>query len=265
MAEAAEEVRGRSPTTTPARRSGLCRRHRQHRPVLRRGHLPGHRLDPADQVGFLEQSGIFVEPLHLSVWAIPTAIAPSPSTAVRLVLFDRGWPRWRLEAERPHDRPAARLPAGRPDVRRHRRMSARDRGQPKRWKNAAVLGPAGLQSSCSATTCRTSATVGLVLVMALIAGTGGLGRGAPKTTSRARARAAAPSGSAKLFIPALVIPAVALTGSLGVQDPDAPWRATWSIPSRRPWSRWLARSVARRSMPRCCAPAGRAGAGGRGG
>jgi len=40
-------------------------------------------------VGFLEQAGIIVEPLQLSVWAIPTAIAAFLVHGARLVLFDR--------------------------------------------------------------------------------------------------------------------------------------------------------------------------------
>ena len=40
-------------------------------------------------VGFLEQAGIVVEPLQLSVWAIPTAIAAFAIHGLRLVLFDR--------------------------------------------------------------------------------------------------------------------------------------------------------------------------------
>lgn len=40
-------------------------------------------------VGFLDQSGITVEPLHLSMWAIPSAIAAFVIHGARLVLFDR--------------------------------------------------------------------------------------------------------------------------------------------------------------------------------
>jgi len=40
-------------------------------------------------VGFLKQSGIVVEPLQLSLWAIPTAIAAFAIHSVRLVLLDR--------------------------------------------------------------------------------------------------------------------------------------------------------------------------------
>jgi len=41
-------------------------------------------------VGFLDQSGITVEPLHLSMWAIPSAIAAFFVHGGRLLLFDRG-------------------------------------------------------------------------------------------------------------------------------------------------------------------------------
>lgn len=40
-------------------------------------------------VGFLDQSGIAVEPLHLSMWAIPSAIAAFLVHGARLLLFDR--------------------------------------------------------------------------------------------------------------------------------------------------------------------------------
>lgn len=40
--------------------------------------------------GFLEQNGIIVEPLQLSVWAIPTAIAALAIHSVRLWLLDAG-------------------------------------------------------------------------------------------------------------------------------------------------------------------------------
>ncbi|WP_122465841.1 DUF969 domain-containing protein [Brevundimonas lutea] len=39
--------------------------------------------------GFLEQNGIIVQPLELSVWAIPTAIVALLVHGTRLVLFDR--------------------------------------------------------------------------------------------------------------------------------------------------------------------------------
>ena len=40
-------------------------------------------------VGFLEQNNLIVEPLHLSVWAIPTAICAFLVHGARLLLFDR--------------------------------------------------------------------------------------------------------------------------------------------------------------------------------
>jgi uncharacterized membrane protein len=39
--------------------------------------------------GFLEQNGISVEPLQLSVWAIPTAIVAFAIHALRLFIFER--------------------------------------------------------------------------------------------------------------------------------------------------------------------------------
>ena len=40
-------------------------------------------------VGVLAQSGIEIEPLHLSAWAIPTALSAFAIHTVRLLLFDR--------------------------------------------------------------------------------------------------------------------------------------------------------------------------------
>jgi uncharacterized membrane protein len=40
-------------------------------------------------VGFLASSGIAIEPLHLSLWAIPSALAAFLIHATRLMLFDR--------------------------------------------------------------------------------------------------------------------------------------------------------------------------------
>ena len=39
--------------------------------------------------GFLQQSGFNIEPLHLSLWAIPTAILAFAIHGTRLLLFDR--------------------------------------------------------------------------------------------------------------------------------------------------------------------------------
>ena len=40
-------------------------------------------------VGFLQTSGIVIDPIHLSVWAIPTAIVAFAIHAARLLLLDR--------------------------------------------------------------------------------------------------------------------------------------------------------------------------------
>jgi uncharacterized membrane protein len=40
-------------------------------------------------VGFLASSGIVIDPIHLSVWAIPTAVIAFVIHAGRLILFDR--------------------------------------------------------------------------------------------------------------------------------------------------------------------------------
>ena len=50
-------------------------------------------------VGFLEQAGIIVEPLQLSVWAIPTAIAAFLVHGARLLMFDRTLERGPPEAK----------------------------------------------------------------------------------------------------------------------------------------------------------------------
>ena len=39
--------------------------------------------------GFLEQNGIVIEPIHLALWAIPTAVAAFLVHGARLVLLDR--------------------------------------------------------------------------------------------------------------------------------------------------------------------------------
>ena len=48
--------------------------------------------------GFLEQNGIIVQPLHLSVWAIPTAIVAFAIHGTRLILLDRRIAREAAEA-----------------------------------------------------------------------------------------------------------------------------------------------------------------------
>jgi uncharacterized membrane protein len=50
-------------------------------------------------VSFLSSSGIVLDPLHISVWAIPTAIAALAIHAARLLLFDRRLARGATPAE----------------------------------------------------------------------------------------------------------------------------------------------------------------------
>ena len=51
--------------------------------------------------GFLEQNGILVEPLHLSVWAVPTAILAFVIHGARLLLLDRSLQRSAQAASAP--------------------------------------------------------------------------------------------------------------------------------------------------------------------
>jgi uncharacterized membrane protein len=51
--------------------------------------------------GFLEQNGIRVEPLSLSLWAIPTAILAFVIHTIRLFLFDRRLARMARSTEQP--------------------------------------------------------------------------------------------------------------------------------------------------------------------
>jgi uncharacterized membrane protein len=54
--------------------------------------------------GFLDQNGIQVEPAHLALWAIPTAIAAFLIHAVRLMLLDRRLAREAHSSTSPPDR-----------------------------------------------------------------------------------------------------------------------------------------------------------------
>ncbi|MEP6491253.1 MAG: DUF969 domain-containing protein [bacterium] len=59
--------------------------------------------------GFLDQSGIHVEPSALALWAIPTAVCAFIVHGTRLLLLDRSL---KLACERDHDRGAAADAAG---------------------------------------------------------------------------------------------------------------------------------------------------------
>ncbi|WP_454760436.1 DUF979 domain-containing protein [Caulobacter segnis] len=92
-------------------------------------------------------------------------------------------------------------------------LSAADRENPKRFGNAAFWG----LFAASFLFGDRFGDLGngfLALALALIAGTGQLGVGAPKTTSPAERESLAATYGARLFIPALVIPVLVLVGSL---------------------------------------------------
>ena len=61
-------------------------------------------------IGFLEQAGLIVEPLQISIWAIPTAIAAFAVHGTRLLLFDRSI---RREIETDRSEPAIDAETGR--------------------------------------------------------------------------------------------------------------------------------------------------------
>jgi uncharacterized membrane protein len=92
-------------------------------------------------------------------------------------------------------------------------LSARDRSNPKRWGNTAFWGLFAL-SFLTGSYIGDLANGCLILAMVLIAGLGGLGRGAADSTaSEAREASAARFGN-RLFVPALTIPVVTLFGAL---------------------------------------------------
>jgi uncharacterized membrane protein len=92
-------------------------------------------------------------------------------------------------------------------------LGARDSGNPKRYGNAAFWGLLAL-SFLFGSRLSDVANGGLALALALLAGAGVLGRGEPLTTSPAQRRASAILRGDWLFVPALIIPAVALAGTL---------------------------------------------------
>lgn len=94
-------------------------------------------------------------------------------------------------------------------------LSARDRSNPRRWANAAFWALLAL-SMLAGERLGDFANGLLVLALVGIAGLGGLGRGAAQGSSQERAAAAARHGN-RLFALALVIPAVALAGTLGFE------------------------------------------------
>jgi uncharacterized membrane protein len=96
-------------------------------------------------------------------------------------------------------------------------LSARDRANPKRWGNACFWG-------LVATSFLAGGRIGgfanglIVIALALIAGLGGLGQGRPQTTSPEARQASALKLGDRLFLPALVVPAVSVIGSLTLKS-----------------------------------------------
>lgn len=95
-------------------------------------------------------------------------------------------------------------------------LSALDRGNPKRLGNAAFWGLFAI-SFLAGDRLGDLGNGLLALALALIAGAGQLGVGAPKSTTPDERETLAAIHGARLFVPALVIPALVLTGSLALK------------------------------------------------
>lgn len=98
-------------------------------------------------------------------------------------------------------------------------LSAGDASNPRRWGNAAFWGLLAL-SMLAGDHLGDFGNGLLVIALVAIAGLGGLGRGEQRGSAEARAAGAARHGN-RLFLLALVIPAVALAGTFGFKA--VPW------------------------------------------
>lgn len=92
-------------------------------------------------------------------------------------------------------------------------LSARDRSNPKRWGNAGLWGLLAV-SFLFGSAIGDLANGLLVLALVLLAGTGAIGRGVPRTTSPREREIRAEARGSAIFVPALLIPAVAILGTL---------------------------------------------------
>ena len=92
-------------------------------------------------------------------------------------------------------------------------LSARDRGNPKRWSNAGFWGLFAVSFLFGDYLGDLGNGI-LVLAMVLLAGTIGLGIGRPATTGPEERRVLAQRFGNRIFIPALIIPVVTVLGSL---------------------------------------------------
>jgi uncharacterized membrane protein len=95
-------------------------------------------------------------------------------------------------------------------------MSATDTANPKRWSNASFWGLYSV-SFLLGDALGDFGNGMLVLAMAGLAGFGGLGIGRPATTTPEERRGFAKKFGNRLFIPALAIPAVTLSGSFALK------------------------------------------------
>ena len=92
-----------------------------------------------------------------------------------------------------------------------------DRTNPKRFGNATFWG-------CYAATLLFGSRLGnfvngcLVVVLVIVGGVGGLGRGEPRTTSTEERRASASRWGNRLFVPALIPPALTLLAAMLLKD-----------------------------------------------
>lgn len=94
-------------------------------------------------------------------------------------------------------------------------LGVRDRSNPKRFGNAAFWGLLAL-SFLAGDRLGDVANGMLVLALATLAGAGALGRGVPITTTGEQRRTLAARYGNKLFAAALIVPAVALIGTLAL-------------------------------------------------
>jgi uncharacterized membrane protein len=96
-------------------------------------------------------------------------------------------------------------------------LSALDAGHPQRFGNAAFYALIALSFLAGDLLGNLGNGV-LVLALVALAGTGMIGRGAPATTSPEERRAEAARRRDRLFLPALIVPAVALIGTLAFKQ-----------------------------------------------
>ena len=92
-------------------------------------------------------------------------------------------------------------------------LSALDASHPRRWGNAAFWGLVAASFLVGDRIGNLGNGV-LVIALALVAGFGLLGRGAPATTTPAERTASALRLGERLFLPALIVPATAILGAL---------------------------------------------------